>query len=153
MFIGQFESGDFYNRVPVSSHIVGTRRYAPGKRFPEIEAEFQERLDPIRRKTTAAIRLDLVKTKDGFRVAEDEPLVRTLQDAYREVTGRPLPLGGFTAVGDASNFVNEGGVPTVYFGCGLERAHATPEYVALARLEQQARVLLATAAHYLGLVG
>ena len=36
-------------------------------------------------------------------------------------------------------------------GCGLERAHATPEFVVLSRLEQLARVLLATATRYLGL--
>ncbi len=151
VFVGQFESGDFYNRVPNRCRIVGTRRYTPEKRFPEVEAEFQARLDPIRRRTPATIRLDLVKAKDGFRVREDEPVVRALRAGYEDVTGRPLPLGGFTAVGDASNFNHEGGVPAVYYGCGLERAHATPEYVALARLEQQARVLAAAAAHYLDL--
>jgi acetylornithine deacetylase/succinyl-diaminopimelate desuccinylase-like protein len=95
--------------------------------------------------------LDLVKTKDGFRVPEDAQVVRLLQQGYREVTGQALPVGGFKAVGDVSNFVNEGGVPAVYFGCGLDRAHATPEYVPLENLEKLARVLLATSALYLGL--
>ena len=150
LFIGQFESGDFYNRVPNRCRIVGTRRYAPEVRFPEVEAEFQARLNGIRARTPAEIRLDLVKAKDGFRVSEDEPIVRALQQGYREVTGRPLPTGGFVAVGDVSNFVHEGGVPAVYYGCGLERAHATPEYVPLERLERLARVLLAASALYLG---
>ena len=151
VFIGQFESGDFYNIVPTRCRIVGTRRYAPDKRFPEVEAEFQARLEPIRRHSPASIRLDLVKTKDGYRVREDELVVRLLQAAYQEVAGRPLPLGGFKAVADVSNFVNEGGIPAVYFGCGYERGHATPEFVPLAQIEQLARVLLATAARYLGL--
>lgn len=151
VFIGEFESGDFYNRVPVRCHLVGTRRYAPGKRFPEILAEFEARLDAVRRTTQATIRLDLVKSKDGFQVREDEPVVRALQRAHRALTGAALPVGGFTAVADASNFANEGGVPAVYFGCGLERAHATPEYVALERLEKLARVLLGTAAEFLKL--
>jgi acetylornithine deacetylase/succinyl-diaminopimelate desuccinylase-like protein len=129
---------------------VGTRRYAPGRTFAEVEAEFQARLEPVRQRTSASVRLDLVKTKDGFRVREDERIVRLLQQGYEEVMGRSLPVGGFQAVGDVSNFVNEGGVPAVYCGCGLERAHATPEYVPLARLEQLARVLLATSALYLG---
>ncbi|MDI7277303.1 MAG: M20/M25/M40 family metallo-hydrolase, partial [Anaerolineae bacterium] len=116
---------------------------------PEVEAEFEARLEPLRRHAPAAIRLNLVKGKDGFRVREDEPLVRALQEGYRRVTGRALPLGAASFVGDASNFVHEGGVPAVYFGCGLERAHATPEYVPLSRLEQLARVLVAAAAHYL----
>ena len=153
LFIGQFESGDFYNRVPTRCRIVGTRRYAPGVRFPQVEAEFQARLDPLRHRTAATIRLDLVKTKDGFQVSEDEPLVRLLQEAHLKVTGRALPACGFTAVGDVSNFVNEGGVPAVYYGCGLERGHATPEYVSLANIEQVTRVLVATAERYLGLAG
>jgi acetylornithine deacetylase/succinyl-diaminopimelate desuccinylase-like protein len=84
-------------------------------------------------------------------VPEDAAIVRTLQQGYREVTGQDLPVGGFKAVGDVSNFVNEGGVPAVYFGCGLDRSHATPEYVPLENLERQARVLLAASALYLGL--
>jgi acetylornithine deacetylase/succinyl-diaminopimelate desuccinylase-like protein len=150
LFLGQFECGDFYNRVPTRCRIVGTRRYAPHKRFDEVEAEFQGRLEPLRRSTGAEIRLDLVKAKDGFQVREDEAVVRALQVGYGEVTGRDLPAGGATFVADASNFCHEGGVPAVYHGCGLERAHATPEYVPLVRLEQLARVLLAACAHYLG---
>jgi acetylornithine deacetylase/succinyl-diaminopimelate desuccinylase-like protein len=130
---------------------VGTRRYAPEVRFPEVEADFQARLDPIRAQTSAEVRLDLVKTKDGFRVSENERIVRVLQQGYEEVTGRPLPTSGFKAVGDVSNFVNEGGVPAVYYGCGLERSHATPEYVPLEHLEKLARVLLAASALYLGI--
>jgi acetylornithine deacetylase/succinyl-diaminopimelate desuccinylase-like protein len=151
VFIGQFESGDFYNRVPNRCRIVGTRRYAPEVRFDEVERVFQVRLDAVRRRTSAEVRLDLVKTKDGFRVPEDALIVRTLQRGYREVTGRALPVGGFKAVGDVSNFVNEGGVPAVYYGCGLDRSHATPEYVPLEDLERLARVLLAAGALYLGL--
>lgn len=150
LFIGQIESGDFYNRVPTSCRLVGTRRYSPEKRFPEVEAEFEARLDPIRQSTTATVRLDLVKTRDGFRVREDEPIVRLLQRAHEEMTGHPLPPGGFAAVGDVSIFTNEGGVPAVYYGTGSGRAHATPEYVSLNDLERQGRVLLATAASYLG---
>jgi acetylornithine deacetylase/succinyl-diaminopimelate desuccinylase-like protein len=150
LFIGQFVSGDFYNRVPTQCRIVGTRRYAPHRRFPEVRAEFEARLDIVRRTTTAAIRLDLVKTRDGFRTGENEPMVEALRRAYQDVTGQPLPLVAFSAVGDASSFANEGGRPAVYYGCGLERAHATPEYVSLANLELQARVLTAAAGRYLG---
>ncbi len=149
VFIGQFESGDFYNRVPTRCRIVGTRRYAPGRRFAEIEAEFERRLAPLRERTPAQVRLVLTQTRDGFATRADDPLVRALQAGYREVTGRALPVAGMSGVGDASLFANEGGVPAVYYGCGLERAHATPEYVPLERLETLARVLLAAAGRYL----
>jgi succinyl-diaminopimelate desuccinylase len=150
IFIGQFASGDFYNRVPARCQIVGTRRYAPQRRFADVQAEFERRLDPLRATTAAPIRLTLAKTRDGFCTAEDAPVVQALRDAYRDVTGEPLPLAAFAAVGDASIFANEGGRPAVYYGCGLERAHATPEYVSLARLTQQACVLTAAAVRCLG---
>jgi acetylornithine deacetylase/succinyl-diaminopimelate desuccinylase-like protein len=151
LFIGQFESGDFYNRVPAQCRLVGTRRYAPHRRFAEVQAEFDRRLDPIRRTAAVSIRLNLTKTRDGFRTAEDAPVAQALREAYREVTGEPLPVAAFAAVGDASIFANEGGLPAVYYGCGLERAHATPEYVPLASLALQARVLTGAAARYLGI--
>jgi acetylornithine deacetylase/succinyl-diaminopimelate desuccinylase-like protein len=149
LFIGQMESGNFYNIVPTHCRIVGTRRCAPEKRFPELEAEFPARLEPLRQRHSVHIGLDLVKTRDGFSVREDESVVRQLQEAYRDVTGQRLALGGFAAVRDASCFVNEGGVPAVYFGVGLERAHATPEYVKLSNLEKLTRVLLGTTMRYL----
>ena len=151
LFVGQFEGGDFYNRVPTECRIVGTRRYGPDRRFPEVQAEFEARLEPLRRCTSAEIRVKLEKARDGFRVREEEPLVRMLQAAYEEVTGEPLPAGGFAAVGDVSDFVNEGGVPALYYGPGYVSSHSTPEYVALADLERQARVLLGTAARFLGI--
>jgi acetylornithine deacetylase/succinyl-diaminopimelate desuccinylase-like protein len=151
LFIGQFESGDFYNRVPIRCRIVGTRRYAPDRAFAEVEAEFAARLKPLTRNPAVSPRLELTRVRDGFRVDEDEPIVRALQRGHLLATGDVLPTGGFGAVGDVSYFVNEGGVPAVYFGCGLERAHATPEYVGLERLERLARVLLATSACYLGM--
>jgi len=153
LFIGQFSSGDFYNRVPAQCRIVGTRRYAPHHRFADVEAEFERRLDPIRRMTSAPIRLNLTKTRDGFRTGADEPVTRALRAAYQEVTGTPLPVTAFAAVGDASIFANEGGLPAIYYGCGLERAHATPEYVRLASLTRQAHVLANAAARYLGISG
>lgn len=151
LFIGQFESGDFYNRIPARCRIVGTRRYAPERRFAEVQAEFEHRLDPLRAGSIAPIRLTLTKTRDGFRTAGDASVAQALAEAYRDITARPLPLAAFAAVGDASIFANEGGRPAVYYGCGLARAHATPEYVSLADLTLQARVLTAAAARYLGM--
>ncbi|MDI7277009.1 MAG: M20/M25/M40 family metallo-hydrolase, partial [Anaerolineae bacterium] len=60
VFMAQFECGDFYNRLPARCRIAGTRRYGPDRRFPEVEAEFEARLEPLRRHAPAAIRLDLV---------------------------------------------------------------------------------------------
>ena len=151
LFVGQIHSGDFYNRVPNDCRITGTRRYAPDKCYQEVLDEFEDRLEPVRSGSAAQIRLNLEKTRDGFRLSEDEPVVRILQQAHEEVTGTPLPCGGISSVGDVSVFVNEGGVPAVYYGTANGRAHATPEYVPLVAIERQARVLLSAAARFLSL--
>ena len=151
LFVGQFHSGDFYNRVPNECRIAGTRRYAPDKRYQEVLEGFEARLEPVRSRNTAQIQLNLRKTRDGFRLSEDVTVVRILQQAHEQVTGVPLPCGGISSVGDVSVFVNEGGVPAVYYGTANGRAHATPEYVPLVAIERQARVLLSAAARFLSL--
>lgn len=70
---------------------------------------------------------------EGFRVAEDEPLVA----AYRSLGGRGLEV--FRSHSDA-NRLHEAGIPTVLLGPGsLEYAHTEEEGVPYAQVEEAAR--------------
>ena len=94
--------------------------------------------------------LTLIPGGDGFRVAEDEPLVVALRDAYLEVTGRDLPLVGSRMVGDAAIFINEGKIPALYHGPGGQGAHADLESVAVADLVRAAKAYVLAALNYAG---
>ena len=149
-FIGVFQSGDFYNRLPVSCRIVGTRRYAPEKSFDEVKAELEGLARRVEAETGAGVRVDFTKTRDGFRLAEDAAIVAALRAAYAEVAGRELPLQGWRSVADAPIFEKEGGVPAVYHSPGGEGAHADLESVRIADLVRAARVYLLTAVNFAG---
>jgi succinyl-diaminopimelate desuccinylase len=93
-FVGEFHAGDFFNRFPVEARIVGTRRYAPGRRYEEVRAEVQALCDRVAAETNTRIDLVMTRARDGFLVDERDPLVLALRGAYQAVTGDELPLGG-----------------------------------------------------------
>jgi acetylornithine deacetylase len=75
----------------------------------------------------------------------DDPLVATLRDAHRAVSGRPPEVRGMPYGADMRLLANEGGVPTVLYGPGdVRRAHAPDEYVEIAELETATKVLALT---------
>lgn len=151
-FVAAFTGGDFYNRIPTSCRIVGTRRYAPERTFSDVQDEFREIVQAVQQASPGVeIDLQLTRIRDGLRLREDESIVTIVRHAYEQVTGHALPLGGARFVADASIFVQEGGVPAVYHGPRAERAHATPEWVAVAELMRATQVYVLSAIMFCGL--
>ena len=152
-FIGIFQGGDFYNRWTNACRLMGTRRYGPDNTYVGIKAELTGMAARVEAETGAQVALNLIPVRDGFRVAEDEPLVAALRQAYSEVTGGELPLTGSRMVGDAAIFINEGRIPAVYHGPGGQGAHADLESVAVADLVRAAKVYILAALKYVGCDG
>jgi acetylornithine deacetylase len=152
-FFGIVQGGDFYNRWPAACRLVGTRRYSPDSTLAVAQAELEDLAKRVEVDTGARVVVKVTPVRDGFRLAEDEPLVTTLRQAYTAVTGRDLPLTGIRMVGDAAIFTREGRIPAVYHGPGGQGAHADLESVAVADLERTARVYIRTAMDYLGVAG
>lgn len=150
-FVGEFHSGDFFNRFPVEARIVGTRRYAPGRRFEEIQAEVEALCRQVAAETGTQVDLKLTKARDGFIVDQRDPLVLAVRAAYQRVTGKELPLGGLRSVADASIFNQVGGIPALYHGPGGRGHHADEEAMPIAELVRAARVLALTALEYCGI--
>jgi len=149
-FVGIFQGGDFYNRWTNSCKVMGTRRYGPENSYANVLDEIRAMAAQVERETGAGVALNLIPVRDGFRVTENEALVVALRGAYRQVTGRELPLVGSRMVGDAAIFTKEGRVPAVYHGPGGQGAHADLESVAVADLVRAARVYVLTALDYVG---
>jgi acetylornithine deacetylase/succinyl-diaminopimelate desuccinylase-like protein len=152
-FLGIFQGGDFYNRWTNACRLMGTRRYGPDNTYVGIKAELTGMAARVEAETGAQVALNLIPVRDGFRVAEDEPLVAALRQAYSEVTGGELPLTGSRMVGDAAIFINEGRIPAVYHGPGGQGAHADLESVAVADLVRAAKVYILAALKYVGCDG
>jgi len=149
-FLGILHGGDFLNRWTDACRIVGTRRYGPDTAFADVETELRRMVRSVEAETGCSFELALTRVRDGFRVAETEPIVVALRDAHRAVTGRELPLVGSRMVGDAPIFIREGGVPAIYHGPGGHGAHADLESVPVAELVRAAKVYVHTALGYAG---
>ncbi len=149
-FVGEFHSGDFFNRFPVEARIVGTRRYAPGRRFEEVQAEVEALCRQVAAETGTTIELTFTKARDGFIVDEHDPLVLAVRAAYQRVTGNELPLGGLRSVADASIFNQVAGISALYHGPGGTGHHGDEEAMPVAELVRAARVLALAALDYCG---
>lgn len=94
---------------------------------------------------------------DGFRcegsiVSADEPLVRTLSDAYAQVHGAPPALRPTTATTDARHFIRNG-IPAVCFGPRAESIHGIDERVSLRSMHECAQVLARFICEWAGTAG
>jgi acetylornithine deacetylase/succinyl-diaminopimelate desuccinylase-like protein len=139
-FVGEVHGGDFYNRFPASCRIVGTRRWAPGNKLAAVEREYRALLEGVAAETGCGIELDLRLVRDAYEIDPRHALVRALQDAHEEVTGRRLEPIGAKSVADAAIWQGVGGIPTVYHGPVGSGAHADVEYAELPELVRAAEV-------------
>ena len=149
IFLGIFESGDFYNRVPTNCRIMGTRRFTTRRTSADIDREFNEILQDIRSRTRADVTLNLVHCGEAFELKEEEEVLVCLRGAYQAVTGRELPLGGVSIVGNSPLFINLARVPTVYHGVDTTTAHGDLEFVRLDDIVRAAKVYISAAIHFL----
>jgi acetylornithine deacetylase len=143
VFLGEVHGGDFYNRFPTSCRLVGTRRWGPGRPVEEVENELRALLADVARETGCSVELDFALVREPYEIDPEHVLVTALREAYRDVTGRALPLGGTKVVADGAIF-QRAGIPAVYHGPLGEGAHADLEWVEIAELERATKVYLRT---------
>ena len=149
LFLSQFHGGDFFNRLPGSATLGGTRRFAPGRGFAAIQAELQALADAAVAGTDLSAKVTLQPMREGFRQSPDSKLIAVVRAAHREITGREMPLAGQLFGADNEFFVNRGHIPAVCMGAGLGQSHADVEWVAVsdvARLTQ--KIILSTLKYY-----
>lgn len=151
-FVGQITGGDYYNRVPTHVHLKGTRRTIPGVTFEEMRDEFQFLVEEISTELELEIKLKLLRSGQSYRLSPDEPIVKSVGDAYEYVTQNSLPLIGLRYTGNASQFNNIAGIPTIYYGADQHRAHANPEWIEITELAKAAKVYLLSTLKYFDFV-
>ncbi|WP_174614659.1 M20 family metallopeptidase [Virgibacillus ihumii] len=149
-FIGNVQSGSFYNQMPKYSFIEGVRRYGPNDSFEDVQKQMIEILNKVGDKHGVKIYLDIKKVRDGYRIKKEDDTIKALLDSVRKVRGIDLPLVGKKLVTDAGIFVNEMDIPTICYGPDQNRAHAEVEYVEINELKKTINVYLQFIHNYLG---
>jgi acetylornithine deacetylase len=142
---GVVTAGDWASTVPAECTLSCRLALYPGQE----PAALRERVEATVARAAAAdpflVDDPPVVRYDGFScegsvVAEDEPLVLGLADAYRAVHGSAPALRATTATTDARHFVRRG-IPAVCFGPEAQEIHGLDERVSLRSVQDVARVL------------
>ncbi|MBN2291676.1 MAG: M20 family metallopeptidase [Pirellulales bacterium] len=149
VFVGQSHYGDFYNRVPASAALQGTRRWHPGRTFEEIQAEFAAWLGEVKLPRGITLKIDWIEVGDAYEIDESEPIVQSMLWAWRNVADLKLSVCGHSSINDTCRLVAHGKVPAVLCAFDTETAHADYEFVRLDRMERACQVALAASIDYL----
>ena len=149
IFIGRFQGGDYFNRMPAACVIGGTRRFGPGCSLDEIRAEFAQLAGRLQAESGAEVDVWLDGI-EGYRVDENEKLAKALLRSHQRVTGAKLPLAGTRAAANVPHFVHLAHVPALYYGASYLTAHSDHERVELAQVVRAAKVYIHAILAYLG---
>jgi acetylornithine deacetylase/succinyl-diaminopimelate desuccinylase-like protein len=149
LFVGQLHYGDFYNRVPLACFLQGTRRWHPYRTFSAVKHELDALLKKIRRPSGTQVKTAWTFVGESYAVDRNEPVVRSLADAYRSTTGKQLNYTGTSLIFDSHRLAPLGKVPTVLVGFGNRTAHADHEFAPLGSMREAGRIVLLTVLNYL----
>lgn len=150
-FIGNVQSGEFYNQMPKNSLIEGVRRYGPNESYEQVVKQMKDILNQVAKKHGVQISLEMKKVRDGYRINREDEAVKALQESVKQVRGIELPLVGKKLVTDAGIFVKEMDIQTVCYGPDQKKAHSRVESVEISELEQTVHVYLQFIHEYLGI--
>ncbi|MBM3241475.1 M20 family metallopeptidase [Candidatus Poribacteria bacterium] len=149
LFIGIFESGDFYNRVTQKCRIVGTRRHTPKRTVDDVRSELEAVAQQMQQEMKVKVVLNLQRMEEAFQLSKDEKIVKAIRQAYLEVTGKDLPYGGTSTIANGTHLLQWAKVPSVCHAVNSTTAHADLEFVHLEDIVRATEVYIATAVNFL----
>jgi acetylornithine deacetylase/succinyl-diaminopimelate desuccinylase-like protein len=150
VFIGQIHSGEIYNQYPQACWLEGTRRWLPGTKRAQVEAEFRELLTELEWATNTTITGEFRFIRDAFALDPKDRLVEVFQEAYAATAGKPLPLGPKPFVDDGNSFFALAGIPAITHGPRAGGQHTVNEWVEIDDLVRIAELYARIAATYCG---
>jgi acetylornithine deacetylase/succinyl-diaminopimelate desuccinylase-like protein len=134
LFVGRFTAGDYYNRMPTTAVIQGTRRHDIDETLVDVETELRAVVDEVIARTGAPIRLDVTPIAEAFDVDPQATIVRAMRSAHRELFGNELRLVRGRVASNAVHFVQEAGIPAIAYGPDHATNHSDREVLAVSEL-------------------
>jgi acetylornithine deacetylase len=153
--VGVVRGGDWPSTVPEECVLEVRLGTYPGEHLPDVQARFRTALteslrdDPWLAEHPPEVTFYAFQA-DGFVIARDAPIMRTLAGAHHELTGGELGFLSFTGTTDARFFNLYYNVPATCYGPLGGNLHAPDEWVDLESVRQVTKVLAATALEWCG---
>jgi len=149
LYIGKFVSGDYYNRIPTSCVIAGTRRHEADGSLEQVRDELLAIAADIERTTGATVEAQIQDMFEAYEIDPNVSIATALREAHFEMTGQAMVPGASGASGNAVDFVLRAGVPAVYYGCDYASAHSDHERLSVQELARIAAVFALTSVLFL----
>ena len=114
--VNSITGGQGTNMIPDTCTIRCDCRTLPSQRTAGVMADVERVLDELRR-NDPELRVEAVLAKEAHpsAISPDEPIVKALLRAIKEVTGQDMPVGGVSSTSDARWLVLDAGIPTAKF--------------------------------------
>jgi acetylornithine deacetylase/succinyl-diaminopimelate desuccinylase-like protein len=122
----------------------------PGKTQEKIREALHALCERLAQESGLRFEFSLEAAREPFETGAEHPIIQAFEKAGRRIADRAPQRIGMPLVGDANLFVNEAGVPTVYYGPAHETAHSDHERVSVERLTHCARMYALAAIEYCG---
>jgi acetylornithine deacetylase len=138
--VGKFEAGHYASATPDRAILRGSMGLLPQENIETVKEQFRGfvhsfcQMDPWLSGHPPRVWFEGL-IAEGAEIPTDHPIVSTLANDFREVTGEEPVLSGRMGAADTRFLIRHGDTPTVIFGPGVTaQMHATNEWLPLENL-------------------
>lgn len=138
--VGRFEAGHYASATPDRAILRGSMGLLPQEDIEQVKRDFQAFIrnacdkDPWMSRHQPRVWFEGL-IAEGAEIPRDHPIVTTVADGFREVTGTEPVYTGRMGAADTRFLIRHGDTPTVIFGPGVTaQMHATNEWLPLDNL-------------------
>lgn len=142
------------NVMPAQTEVVLDIRLIPGQSPGEIEAKIKAACDAVRAADERlTFEVKVLEARAPTVTDRDEPIVKVLDGAYRDLTGKEPVYGGVPGSTDGTILNQQAGVPIVTCGPGdIHIPHHVDEWLGLDELTEATQLYVLAALRFLGVV-
>lgn len=140
--VGEIRGGGATNVVPAECFLTGECRSLDAARVEEVRLAMDDALKTAARDGGGSVDVVWTKEYDGYRFADDDPLLAIVVEGVRAAGYEPCLF--VTGGGSDANKLLSKGLPAIALSCGMTDVHGTSESIAVSDIEGLVRVLLAT---------
>ncbi len=154
--VGVFQAGTFNSAFPDTCLLKGSLATLPGEDTAQVKQSFRDHIltfaktDPWLKDHPPEISF-VGYCGDPAEIPQDHPIVTTLSQKFKYVTGGNPQITGRQGAADTRYLIKYGSTPTVIFGPGLtEQMHATNEMANIKDLITATKILALTMMEWCG---
>ncbi len=142
--VGRIEGGGAANVVAAECTLIGECRSLDPDKADRVRSEMDAAMRSMADAFGGRVTVTWTKEYDGFRFAQDDPLLALIEDACRDagLVPRRFRTGG----GSDGNILSAKGLPTLVLSSGMTDVHGTNESLKVDDLTALVRLLLAVVA-------